>query len=25
MFHNPLPWFDLPSYSVHVDRGVHIL
>jgi hypothetical protein len=23
-FENPLPWFDLPSYSIHVDRGVHI-
>jgi hypothetical protein len=25
MFHNPLPWFDLPSYSIHVNRGVHII
>ena len=25
MFHNPLPWFNLPSYSIHVDRGVHII
>ena len=25
MFHNPTPWFDLPSYSIHVDRGVHIV
>ncbi len=24
MFHNPIPWFDLPSYSIHVDHGVHI-
>jgi hypothetical protein len=24
MFHNPLPQFDIPSYSVHVDCGVHI-
>jgi hypothetical protein len=25
MFHNPLPRFDVPSYSIHVDRGAHIL
>jgi hypothetical protein len=25
MFHNPTPRFDLPSYSIHVDRGVHIV
>jgi Fe-S cluster assembly iron-binding protein IscA len=24
MFHNPLPRFDVPSYSVHVDRGAHV-
>jgi hypothetical protein len=24
MFHNPLPQFDLPSYSIHVDRSVHV-
>ena len=24
MFHNAAPRFDLPSYSIHVDRGVHI-
>jgi hypothetical protein len=24
MFTNPLPSSDLPSYSIHVDRGVHI-
>jgi hypothetical protein len=24
MFHNPIPWFDLPSYSIHVNCGVHI-
>jgi hypothetical protein len=24
MFHNPLPQFDIPSYSIHVDRGMHI-
>ena len=23
MFRNPKPRFDLPSYSIHVDRGVH--
>ena len=22
-FQNPLPLFDLPSYSIHVNRGVH--
>ena len=25
MFHNPLPWFDVLSYSIHVDRGAHVL
>ena len=25
MFHNPLPWFDLPSYFIHMDPGVHII
>ena len=25
MFHNPTPRFDLPSYSIHVNRGVHIV
>jgi hypothetical protein len=24
MFHNPLPRFDVPSYSLHVDRGAHV-
>ena len=24
MFHNPLPRFDVPSYSVHADRGAHV-
>jgi hypothetical protein len=24
MFHNPLPWFDVPSYSIHIDHGVHV-
>jgi hypothetical protein len=24
MFHNPLPWFDVPSYSIHVDRSAHV-
>ena len=23
MFHNPIPRFDVPTYSVHVDRGAH--
>jgi hypothetical protein len=23
-FQNLLPWFNLPSYSIHVDRGVHV-
>ncbi len=22
-FQNPLPWFDLPSYSIHSDCGIH--
>jgi hypothetical protein len=21
---NPLPCFDVPSYSIHVDHGVHV-
>ncbi len=25
MFHNPLLNFDIPSYSIHVDRGAHVL
>jgi len=24
MFHNPLPRFDVPSYSIHVDHGAHV-
>ena len=24
MFHNAAPRFELPSYSIHVDRGIHI-
>ncbi len=24
MFHNPFPHFDVPSYSIHVDWGVHV-
>jgi hypothetical protein len=24
MFHNPLPRFDVPSYSIHVNRGAHM-
>jgi len=24
MFHNPLPRFYVPSYSIHVDRGAHV-
>ena len=24
MFHNPVPSFELPSYSIHVDRGAHV-
>jgi hypothetical protein len=23
-FNNPIPRFDLPSYSIHVERGTHI-
>ena len=23
LFHNPLPRFDVPTYSVHVDAGAH--
>jgi hypothetical protein len=22
-FQNPLPWFNLPSYSIHINRGIH--
>jgi hypothetical protein len=25
MFHNQLPRFDIPSYSIHVDRRAHVL
>jgi hypothetical protein len=25
MFHNLLPSFDVPSYSIHVDQGAHVL
>jgi hypothetical protein len=24
MFQNEIPRFDLPTYSIHVDRGVHV-
>jgi hypothetical protein len=24
MFHNSLPRFDVPSYSIHVDRGAQV-
>jgi len=24
MFNNPLPKFDVPTYSIHVDRGAHV-
>jgi hypothetical protein len=24
MFHNALPCFDVPSYSIHVDHGAHV-
>ena len=24
MFNNPLPRFDVPTYSIHVDRGAHV-
>jgi len=24
MLHNPLLRFDVPSYSIHVDRGAHV-
>jgi hypothetical protein len=24
MFHNLLPRFDVPSYSIYVDRGAHV-
>ncbi len=23
VFHNPLPCFDVPTYSIHVDQGMH--
>jgi hypothetical protein len=25
LYDNPPPVFDLPTYSVHVDRGVHCI
>ena len=25
IFHHHLPWFNHPSYSIHVDRGVQII
>ena len=24
MFHNPVPRFNVPTYSVHIDRGAHM-
>ena len=24
MFQNPVPSFDVPAYSIHVDNGVHV-
>jgi hypothetical protein len=24
MFQNPIPAFDIPTYSIHVDRGAHV-
>jgi hypothetical protein len=24
MFSNPLPWFDVPTYSIHIDRRAHV-
>ncbi len=24
MFQNPIPSFDVPTYSIHVDRGAHV-
>ncbi len=24
MFQNPLPCFDVPTYSIHMDRGAHV-
>ncbi len=24
MFHNPIPQFDVPSYSIHIDRYAHV-
>jgi hypothetical protein len=24
MFHNPVPIFDVPTYSIHFDRGSHV-
>jgi hypothetical protein len=25
MFQNPVPHFDVPTYSVHCDRGAHVV
>ena len=25
LFQNPLPSFDVPTYSIHVDNGVHVV
>ena len=25
MFQNPTPRFDVPTYSIHVDRGAHVI
>jgi hypothetical protein len=25
MFANPLPKFDVPTYSIHIDRGAHVM
>ncbi len=25
MFTNQIPWFDLPTYSIHMDHGVHTI
>ncbi len=25
MFHNPLPKFDVPTYSIHVNCGAHVM
>lgn len=24
LFQNPIPCFDVPTYSVHVDNGIHL-